>query len=664
MKINSNLLLEIINNEEHRVLEKIINDNKLLQIFTFERKITQDEINFLLINNGKNNLHYQVHASVVKFMIEEILKIKEPRSKIKFDFYNHIHTEITEILQKPDLRDLTDENIVDLIEKLHYDYLNSEYIFQKKYISKKKSKINLRDKGAVYTPNQTANDIVKKTIDTYFQKTNNLNVSILDFGCGTGRFFFAALKYLKEKIKKSKEEIILENLFAIDSDSIAIAILTIKSCMASNNFSDDFFKKLSKRLICDNMLHVKNFSNLDSTELDYVTTFPLVFKNDGFDIIISNPPYFILKGTGNKKGLTKFYKYQKKIIEKECDYFHQNKFYTKSIQGMLNYYRLSIECMLKISNKNGVLGIICPATLFGDLSARNLRKELLEKNQVIFLEYFPEKSKLFEQITQATSIFILNKNKPTDKIEMKNNLDGNTTHLDFKSVSEIFPNLEIPFISKEEWIILNKLAKFNKIGQTPELRNRRGELDLSLQKNCITEKNTGYFLIRGIDIKEGQVNKRNEFVNVQKFLKVKSQEYPNHDFEKIRIVGQQISNMDTYKRLKCAITEPNYIIGNSCNYITVDTSLDIHWILAQLNSYLLNWRFKITSSNNHINNYEIDDLPIIIRKPEKFNKDLDEIQKNILICNSFGLDLIETKKILKNHFKEIEINRNYGKMCN
>lgn len=32
---------------------------------------------------------------------------------------------------------------------------------------------------------------------------------------------------------------------------------------------------------------------------------------------------------------------------------------------------------------------------------------------------------------------------------------------------------------------------------------------------------------------------------------------------------------------------------------------------AILNSSLLNWRFKITSTNNHINNYELDELPII-----------------------------------------------------
>ena len=48
-----------------------------------------------------------------------------------------------------------------------------------------------------------------------------------------------------------------------------------------------------------------------------------------------------------------------------------------------------------------------------------------------------------------------------------------------------------------------------------------------------------------------------------------------------------------------------------------------------LNSSLLNWRFKVTSSNNHINNYEIDDLPVV---------DLDRVDESFTYSSQEELD--------------------------
>ena len=63
-------------------------------------------------------------------------------------------------------------------------------------------------------------------------------------------------------------------------------------------------------------------------------------------------------------------------------------------------------------------------------------------------------------------------------------------------------------------------------------------------------------------------------------------------------------------------------------------------------------------------NYEIDELPLTKKAPKKFTKKLTELQKNILICKSFELNLKEIKLILKNYFKETEINQNHKEMFN
>src|SRR5690606_38323628 len=130
----------------------------------------------------------------------------------------------------------------------------------------------------------------------------------------------------------------------------------------------------------------------------------------------------------------------------------------------------------------------------------------------------------------------------------------------------------------------------------------RGELDLTLFKSSITKNNTGWRLVRGNMISEnGVVDKNGEYVEIDSFLAKKSNEYKNNDFDKKRLICQQISNVDTHKRLKFVLSEKTDILGNSCNYIvSTRNENDLKKLNYILNSSLLNWRFKITSSNNHI----------------------------------------------------------------
>ncbi|EHZ9213431.1 DNA (cytosine-5-)-methyltransferase, partial [Enterococcus faecalis] len=80
-----------------------------------------------------------------------------------------------------------------------------------------------------------------------------------------------------------------------------------------------------------------------------------------------------------------------------------------------------------------------------------------------------------------------------------------------------------------------------------------------------------------------------------------------------RIACPQISNMNARKRLYFSYVPSNVVLGNSCNFIYVqpnDEGIDLYFLLGLLNSDLYDWYFRLYSSNNHINNYEIDNFPI------------------------------------------------------
>ena len=108
--------------------------------------------------------------------------------------------------------------------------------------------------------------------------------------------------------------------------------------------------------------------------------------------------------------------------------------------------------------------------------------------------------------------------------------------------------------------------------------------------------------------------------------------------------------------MKFTFSKKNDILANSCNYINSSRSfLDLKKLSFLLNSKLLNWRFKITSSNNHINNYELDELPIIDLDKININLFYENSTKNEhLICELYGLNIEETEYVLGNSIKHIK----------
>ena len=337
-------------------------------------------------------------------------------------------------------------------------------------------------------------------------------------------------------------------------------------------------------------------------------------------------------------------------INKLASYFRTSKDYYYSIEGMLNLYQLSLESMIGMLKTNGEMGIICPSTLFADISASKLRKYMLSKHKVTSIQYFSEDEPLFDNVTQATCIFHLTKNEDTSVINIDNN--GVKYKISINDVKELFPeNWDIPPISEIEWEIIKILQSIPKLKEYSYIRNKRGELDLTLFKSYITKEPTQYRLVRGnmLSGDDEPIDINHEYVT-EDFIKLKSQDFIINDFGHKRLVCQQISNQTQKKRLKFLICNEFDILGNSCNYFSVSAEI-INQLKVVLNSALLNWRFKITSSNNHINNYELDELPII--PIEKITDDIIQMSsydRDVAICKLYGLNKLQTNFILSQQY--------------
>ena len=82
----------------------------------------------------------------------------------------------------------------------HINFLNSEFVYQNGKLKRVISKINLKETGSVYTKVEIAKEITLQTIENKVsQGTEAKNLQILDFGCGTGRFYWAAFQILNNQ---------------------------------------------------------------------------------------------------------------------------------------------------------------------------------------------------------------------------------------------------------------------------------------------------------------------------------------------------------------------------------------------------------------------------------------------------------------------------------
>ena len=613
-----------------------------------------------MINSRKNEINQSEIRKVLKII--DVDKNKKSRHETIF-FLIYIFLKKTKnenaYLKKKILSNLSKKLILKLDIKKILDQVNIEtigyiidYLFQEQLSITKINDINQRKlSGSYYTPFFIAESITEKTL------VAKKNIKILDPCCGTGTFLSAVCKFLDSK-KFSKEDII-NSIYAFDinNDALIIAKFIIS---AELKLSEELTKKFFNN---------NNFKNIDSLLMDYPDLNLFSEKNLDikFDYIVTNPPYERLKPDGySVEGKKDIELYIKKIKSKKYDL---------SLTGNLNLYKLFLEKILKIIEySNGKAGLIIPSTFTNDLSCSKIRKFIIKNNLIQEIVLLPESAKTFVGVNQAFAILILdfrnkdkNKNIKIGKIKKRTDLSTvNFDEVNLSFIEQLFPKeLNIPMLSAKEMKLFKHLKKFPILKDNKAIINKRGEVDLTVYKKFITigEKK----LIKGKNIEEYSLKNDFEKINIKGFYeKSKS----NNEFiDHRRLACQQISNIDSKKRLKFAEIKPGFLLGNSLNFLAFNNENTDYFfgIYAICNSILLDWFFKVTSSNNHINNYQIDLFPIPAseKKIERLGKFLREVyfkkanskNRNLLEHNILETyECLEYKKILiANHPKGHEL---------
>jgi predicted helicase len=167
-----------------------------------------------------------------------------------------------------------DEEEHRLFERDPFIYFYEDYL-------KAYDKDTRKARGVYYTPPPIVNFIVR-AVDDILKNSFGIRegladnrVNVLDFACGTGRFYVEAVEILKEKYSLPLQQIICYNLFAVDVDETALAVLRLKVISFFPELNTKIIDALSSNIINRNAL-VPKAMLLPENSMEL--TFPMTSK--------------------------------------------------------------------------------------------------------------------------------------------------------------------------------------------------------------------------------------------------------------------------------------------------------------------------------------------------------------------------------------------------
>ena len=249
--------------------------------------------------------------------------------------------------------------------------------------------------GVYYTPQYIVEYIVKNTVGKLIENKAPKDISkikIVDPACGSGSFLIGAYQYLLQHHKDyytnngkpskgskdnpltpdgnlttaEKKRILLNNIFGVDLDANAVEVTKLSlllKCMegeteASISSQLKLFHERVLPTLDNNIKDGNSLIDIDfySSEIDFgeekkikpfswKKAFAEVFKQEGFDCVIGNPPYVRQELLG----------IQKPYFQKHYKVFH----------GMADLYSYFFEKGINLLNQHGRFGIIVAISFQG-----------------------------------------------------------------------------------------------------------------------------------------------------------------------------------------------------------------------------------------------------------------------------------------------------------
>lgn len=380
---------------------------------------------------------------------------------------------------------------------------------------------------------------------------------------------------------------------------------------------------------------------------DWRLDFPEVMNEQvaekvGFDIVIGNPPYFQLREI-------------EKNLQEELK---QSKYFEFAKGGRLNVYQFFIPLAILLTRKKGITCLITQNSILAEDTAISNRQFIFSNTTPIGFYSFPErdniKTRVFESAKMSVAISLVSKVEKTDnkpfKVVVWNDKNMSTSNNLTTSLEEISSlygqKLIIPSADNSTFYFLKKIKSLNKLFK---FQAQAGEIDISKYKDdFVFIKNSNLRVYTGAQILRYKTTENPSQGNV---IYLPENKIPNTPKSKNRFserIGmQRITGVDSRIRLIMTLLPPMTLCANSTNFISGMSRSDLRYCLGVLNSKLINFYFKLTSTNTNITTNEINSIPI----PKPNNYLIPIIVDIVLFLNNYDGEI--ERKYLVEDFEEI-----------
>lgn len=460
-----------------------------------------------------------------------------------------------------------------------------------------------KERGIYYTSFKLARVLV----DDCVSRTSIHEPTFLEPCVGGGAFLFAFIENQcdGQLITEDFLRKLLNRCYIADNDIAAVQhLIKMVPVFLGKKYGHALPFPQENVLIGDSLVESKN-GEAKIRELHKYFSVP-----EGFDIVITNPPYKLLRKNrryGQESG-----DFLEATLQKWA-----KKSPFKLQAGNQNLYKLFVEAIFNWVSAEGVIGLLVPRSLLTDKSSEKIRQKLLEDFSLEKIIELPEGNAYFPDVGQAFSMFSGHAGEKTHHIQFgKMQGDENTAVFGDKVIIDnlrrITGSNAVHNLSAEDVEFLEQLREIPRVEDTKELTNLRGEYDISLNSNFLTEDETCTPIVFGKNLGFVKFGKSSSFVG-NAFLNRPKGKWVHRP----RIACPQISNMKSERRLKWSHIGPGHVLANSCNFLALGNGAQtkhdnsrLLFYLGVLNSSPVNRYFKLLSPNNHISNMEINKLPV------------------------------------------------------